>query len=106
MAGARNVAVKLLMTWDILPGREQDYFEFVVRDFIPEVQRMGMEPSDAWFTMYGNQPQILAAMQMGSINSLQNILTSSEWKDLTQRLLEYVDNLEYKVVQARSGFQL
>jgi len=106
MAGARNVAVKLLMTWDILPGREQDYFEFVVRDFIPEVQRLGMEPSDAWFTMYGNQPQILAAMQMASINSLQGILTSSEWKDLTQRLLEYVDNFEYKVVQARSGFQL
>ena len=47
------MAVKLLMTWDILPGREQEYFEFVVRDFIPGVQRMGMEPSDAWFTMYG-----------------------------------------------------
>ena len=46
-----ELAVKLLMTWDILPGREQEYFEFVVRDFIPELQRMGMEPSDAWFTM-------------------------------------------------------
>ena len=55
------MAVKLLMTWDILPGREQEYFEFVVRDFIPGVQRMGMEPSDAWYTMYGSQPQILAA---------------------------------------------
>jgi hypothetical protein len=43
---------------------------------------------------------------MASINSLQGILTSPEWKDLTQRLLEYVDNFEYKVVQARSGFQL
>ena len=100
------MAVKLLMTWDILPGREQEYFEFVVRDFIPGVQRLGMEPSDAWFTMYGEQPQILAAIQMPSINSLQNILNSSDWKDLTQRLLDYVENLEYKVVQARNGFQM
>jgi hypothetical protein len=106
LAGENDVAVKLLMTWDILPGREQEYFEFVVRDFIPEIQRLGMEPSDAWFTMYGNQPQILAAMQMGSINALQRILESSEWKDLTQRLLDYVENLELKVVQARSGFQM
>jgi len=100
------VAVKLLMTWDILPGREQEYFEFVVRDFIPGVQRLGMEPSDAWFTMYGDQPQILAAFQMTSINTVQRTLNSSEWKDLTQRLLDYVENLEYKVAQARSGFQM
>ncbi len=100
------MAVKLLMTWDILPGREQEYFEFVVRDFIPGVQRLGMEPSDAWYTMYGDQPQILAAMQMPSISSLERILKSSEWNDLTQRLLDYVENFKIKVVQARSGFQM
>lgn len=100
------MAVKLLMTWDILPGREQEYFEFVVRDFIPGVQRLGMEPSDAWYTMYGDQPQILAAMQMPSISSLEKILNSSEWSELTQRLLDYVENFKIKVVQARSGFQM
>jgi len=100
------VAIKLLMTWDILPGREQEYFEFVVRDFMPGVQRMGMEPSDAWFTMYGNKPQILAVVQMPNMNELQTILDSNDWKDLTQRLLEFVENLNLKVVQARSGFQM
>ncbi len=100
------MAVKLLMTWDILPGREQDYFEFVVRDFIPSVQKLGMEPTDAWFTMYGNRPQILAGIQMPSISSMQNILVSEDWKDLTRRLLDYVENLDYKLVQARGGFQM
>ena len=100
------MAVKLLMTWDILPGREQDYFEFVVRDFIPGLQRLGMEPSDAWFTMYGDQPQIMAGAQMASINSLQRVLSSTDWKNLTQQLLDYVENFEFKVVQARSGFQM
>ena len=100
------MAVKLLMTWDILPGREQEYFEFVVRDFIPSVQRLGLEPSDAWFTMYGDKPQILTGMQVASISSLERILNSSEWETLTQQLLDYVENFDYKVVQARSGFQL
>jgi hypothetical protein len=94
------------MTWDILPGREQEYFEFVVRDFIPGVQRLGLEPSDAWFTMYGDKPQILTGMQVSSISSLERILNSSEWEKLTQQLLDYVENFDYKVVQARSGFQL
>ena len=100
------MAVKLLMTWDILPGKEQEYFEFVVRDFIPNIQKLGLEPSDAWFTMYGDQPQIMAAAQAPSLNTLQQALDSPDWKDITQRLLDYVENFDYKVVQARSGFQM
>jgi hypothetical protein len=105
-AGAKAVAVKILMTWDILPGREQEYFEFIVRDWIPGLQRIGMEPSDAWFTMYGNQPQIMAAAQVSSLGTLQHSINSSDWKELTQRLLDYVENFDFKVVQARSGFQM
>lgn len=100
------MSVKILMTWDILPGREQEYFEFVVRDFIPSIQRLGLEPSDAWFTMYGEQPQILAAVKSPSMVALQKVLDSQEWKELTQQLLDYVEDFNYKVVNARTGFQL
>jgi hypothetical protein len=100
------MTVKLLMTWDILPGREQEYFEFVVRDFIPGVQRMGLEPSDAWFTMYGDQPQIMASIQSSTINNLQTVLESPEWEDLTRQLLDYVEDLQYKIVRSRPGFQI
>jgi hypothetical protein len=100
------VAVKILMTWDILPGKEQEYFEFVVRDFIPGMQGMGMEPSDAWYTMYGERPQIMVTAKLASIDTVQQILDSTEWQDLGKRLLDYVENFEYKVVQARDGFQM
>ena len=100
------MAVKLLMTWDILPGREQDYFEFVVRDFIPGLQGLGMEPSDAWYTMYGDQPQIMAAAQIDSMPALRSILDSEGWDGLTGRLLDYVGNFYFKVVESRGGFQL
>ena len=40
------------------------------------MQRLGLEPSDAWFTMYGEQPQILTSAQIGSISSLERILNS------------------------------
>ena len=87
-------------------GQEQKYFEFVVRDFIPGMQHLGMEPSDAWFTMYGDQPQIMAAAQMSDITSLEDALDSNDWEHLTERLLEYVENFKFKVVEARSGFQM
>ncbi len=100
------MAVKLLMTWDILPGREQEYFEFVVSDFLPEIQKLGLEPSDAWYTMYGDQPQIMAAVQSNNMGSLQQVLDSSEWDQLILSLMDYVEEFDYKIVQAKSGFQL
>jgi len=100
------MAVKLIMTWDILPGKEQEYCEFVVRDFIPGIQRMGLEPSDAWYTMYGDQPQILAAVQSANLDSLQRIMDSQEWQNLTRQLSDYIEDFNLKVVPARSGFQL
>jgi hypothetical protein len=94
------------MTWDILPGREQEYFEFVVRDFIPGLQSLGMEPSDAWYTMYGEHPQIMTAAQMENMSELQNVLQSDDWEGLTGKLLDFVENFEYKVVPSRTGFQM
>ena len=39
------MALKWLMTWDMIPGREQEYFEFLVREFVPGLQRLGIEPA-------------------------------------------------------------
>jgi hypothetical protein len=103
---SKNVAVKLLMTWDIIPGREQDYFEFVVRDFIPGMQRLGLEPSDAWFTMYGEQPQIMTGAQMPSLSALERTLASTEWQSLVRQLSDYVEEYKFKIVSARPGFQI
>ena len=100
------MTVKLIMTWDITPGREQEYFEFVVREFIPQVQQMGMELKDAWLTMYGDQPQIMASAQMSELPAMQDIIDSAEWQSLINKLLDYVENYQYKIVPARAGFQM
>ena len=97
---------KLLLSWDILPGREQEYFEFVVREFIPGIQALGLEPSDAWLTIYGEQPQILTGVGVSSMNSLNAVLSSQEWDSMISKLLDYVDNLEVKTVKAKPGFQM
>ena len=101
-----NVAVKLIMSWDILPGREQEYFEFVVREWVPGIQHLGLEPTDAWFTMYGNHPQIIAGAEIDDRQNLNILLDSTEWLALTERLLNFVTAFSYKVVPARKGFQM
>lgn len=96
---------KLIMTWDIAPEREQEYFEFVVREFIPGVQRMGFELTDAWATLYGTQPQIMVGATLPSLNSVQQVLHSNEWQSLQNQLQDFVHNYQQKVVESQGGFQ-
>lgn len=98
--------VKIIMTWDIIPEHEQEYFEFVIRDFIPGVQRLGCELADAWATVYGGQPQIMVGAVIPSLNRARQMISSHEWNDLNLKLMEFVQNYEQKIVLAKSGFQL
>jgi len=100
------MTIKLLMTWDILPNREQEYFEFVISDFLPEIKQLGIRPVDAWYTMYGEQPQIMVAAKTQSQVSLNGAMASKEWQRLLDNLLQFVENFSYKVIPSKTGFQL
>jgi hypothetical protein len=101
------MSVKLLMHWDIKPGRDQEYFEFLIREWGPGISRMGVEPSGAWWTAYSTRalPQIMAEAIADDYTTMKQILESQEWKQLHERLLEYVDNYDQKVVRTSGEFQ-
>jgi hypothetical protein len=98
--------VKLLMTWDIIEGHEQEYFEFVVREFVPGMQRLGIQPTEAWYTTFGNRPQILTGGVSDSLTKMKLALGTQEWEALRQKLMQYVTNFNARVVQASGGFQM
>ncbi len=99
--------VRLLMQWDIKMGREQPYFEFVMREFAPGLTRLGIEPAEVWYTIYGEGPQMLTIGEVPSLERLQEILASPAWKELYDKLMLYVTNYRAKVVESNNrSFQL
>ena len=97
--------VKLILTWDIKPGREQDYFGFVLREYLPQINKFGFEVTDAWITVYGEQPQVLLGAVMPSLNKARQLINSEEWKSLNEQLLDYVEDFQVKVAEHKGGFQ-
>lgn len=99
--------VRLLMQWDIKMGREQDFSEFVVREFAPRLMQLGIEPSEVLYTMYGQGPQMLTLGVVESKEKLEEILRSPGWKKLHEKLLTYVTNYSHKAVPDNGrNFQL
>jgi len=98
--------VKILMSWDIKPGAESDYFEFIVREFAPGIMKLGIQPTEAWYTVFGDGPQILTGAVAEDLSTMQSILASGDWKSLQDKLFEYVVNFNFKIVRATGRFQL
>ena len=97
---------KLLMSWDIRMGREQPYFEFIVREFAPGLMCLGIQPTEAWYTIYGEGPQILTGGVTDDLKVMRKILASDDWIKLHDKLLGFVTNYHQKVVEASGRFQL
>jgi len=97
---------KLLMSWNIQPGREDEYFEFVIREFGPGLIKLGVRPTDSWYTQYGDHPQILSGGVVEDLERLKRAIASDEWRELKGKLLTYVTDYSQKVIRASGGFQL
>ena len=98
--------VKLLMSWDIQPGKESDYFEFSLKEFGPGIIELGIQPTESWYTVVGNGPQILTGGIARDQTTLEQILASEGWQELKDKLLSYVTNFRYCFVPATGRFQL
>ena len=96
---------KLLLSWDIKPGRDQEYFEFMVREFAPRITSLGLTPTEAWFAVYGDGPQMFVEGKTDDLDTMKTLLKSPEWEALHQRLLEYIDDYKQKVVVGRPDVQ-
>ena len=100
--------VKLIMNWDIQPEKDQEYFEFVVREWVPGITRLGIETTGAWLTVYSHDddaPRIMAEGVTENLREAQRILNSEQWLTLHDRLMDYVENYSQNVVRVKDEFQ-
>lgn len=101
--------VKLIMKWDIKAEKEQDYFEFVVREWVPATSRLGLRMIGAWYSLYRremDQPRIMAEALADDLDTMRDILSSEDWSAIHDRLLDYVENYSQKIVYTNGDFQL
>lgn len=97
--------VKLLLSYDILSGKENAYRRFVVEELLPKAQELGLTPTDAWHTAYGSYPTRLIGFVAESLDAAHTALASGEWEALIRRLKGYTGDLSQRLVPLRGGFQ-
>jgi hypothetical protein len=97
--------VKLLLTYDPIPEHREAYFRYVLGEFVPAMEQLGLTMCDAWYTAYGSYPLRLTGFIAQDLDTLEHILSSVRFKNLEARLQELVVNYARRVVPRSSRFQ-
>jgi hypothetical protein len=97
---------KLIMRWNVRSETESEYFEFLVHEFIPGMNRLGISDFQVWYTAYGECEQKLASGTTPSKEHMDFALQNDEWATLHNKLQSFVDNFSQKVIPATRGFQI
>lgn len=97
---------KLLMTWNIIPGREQAYIEFNAKVFVPKMMEFGLHPMDSWFTQFGDAPQVTVGWVADDTAVIRRAIDSDDWRSLVTELDRFVSDFTYKIVPVTGRFQM
>ena len=98
--------LKLLLSYDVRQDNQQEYYKFVMGSYLPKLQEMGFQMSEAWHTAYGDAPNRLIGLVCSDENSMNVLLSSDDWESLNEQLEEFVSEFDYKFIPYRGGFQL
>ncbi len=99
-------AVKLLLTWNVRPGREEEYLEFVTQDFPESMLEANLQPTEAWYTVYGDWPEVTMGFMVESLEMLRDFLKSRTWYKLRRRLNMYIEDYHQKAIPIQRGYQI
>lgn len=100
------MTTKLLLRWNIRPETESEYFEFLVHEFIPGLNQLGVSEIQVWYTSYGDCEQKLASGIAPTVEKMQDALRSESWQLLRDKLQTFVTDFSLKMITATRGFQL
>ena len=97
---------KLLLSYHVKPETLQQYYQFVMGRYVPALQSMGFQMSEAWHTAYGSAPNRLIGFVCRESGTVTELLDSDAWLTLNDELEEFVVDFDYKVILYRGGFQM
>ncbi len=98
--------LKLLLSYEVNPESIQEYRQFVMQRYIPAMQMMGFQISEAWHTAYGDAPNRLIGFVCRDEETLNALLDNDVWVELNAQLEQYVTDFSYKVIPYRGMFQI
>lgn len=95
--------MKVIISYDMQKGKEQECQEYLVNKLAPGLGRLGFRFSDVWYTIWGDSPQILGGGEVRDLSQAREIFRSDTWERMRTDLEPLTENFKLRVVEGRPG---
>jgi hypothetical protein len=85
--------------WDIIPGKEEEYTQFVINTHLPTMKKIGINMVGGFHVVVGEGPRIIAVGAVDSLQKLQKALETEEYERITAQIQNYVFHYESKILK-------
>ncbi|MBA3945331.1 MAG: hypothetical protein H0X37_12295 [Herpetosiphonaceae bacterium] len=98
--------IKVILTWNIQEGKQQEYIEFAVGELAPTLGALGMQINEVWYTVAGSDPEMVVSGYMPSMSAARKLFESYDWQQLNKRLQQFVEKIKIKFAKPHAPFQM
>ena len=93
----REDTVKFNQTWDLI-GDKRAYGRYVIDEFYPLLEELGILVAQEWEVLIGDGPSIICEGRVKDIDNLIKNLQSDRFQNAKQKLKEFVENYESRIL--------
>jgi hypothetical protein len=93
--------------FNVLPGLEKGYMEFMKAEFIPTVERLGIKVTHTWKVVVGSGPFVLVEGTNPKIEDIAKAIATGEYRSLTRTLKSrYVMDYQSRILAPTRRLEL
>jgi hypothetical protein len=92
------MTVKLNQYWTVIPGKAEDYNKFILKKFIPGVNKLGLHTMAVWTVLVGAYSEIMFESVASDLDLIEKAMKDQKYKELKADLLNYVKKYKTKVL--------
>jgi len=83
--------------WDVIPGKFDEYSNFMTMEYIPTVQKLGIKTLGGYYVSVGEGPRIEAVATVDESEQLRRLLATEEYRVMSWKLMHLVRNYSSKL---------
>ena len=93
--------------FNIIPGREREYAEFVLKDHLPTMEKLGIKMTGGWRVVVGSGPYIVAEGTAVGIVEIAKAIENPEFSRITKLLTsKYVTDYSSRILAPTGRIEL
>jgi hypothetical protein len=90
--------VKFNQTWDLISDKKKEYGQFVINEYYPVLESLGVSIASEWEVLIGDGPSIICEGRVKDVSNLISNLQSKNFRHAKNLLKGFVENYESRIL--------